>query len=254
MRILLLVNNWVGWQIASWLKKMGENIIGLVLHPDEKRNYGDEIIASTNLPEKFIFDGSSLDQLPILLKIKALKADIALSIFFDYIFKDSFIGLFKNGVINLHPSYLPYNRGQYPNVWSIIENTPAGVTLHYVDSGIDTGNVIAQQQIPVSAIDTGETLYRKLEEACLNLFIENWPLIKEGKSPNFPQIEGVGTYHRTRDVDEIDEIDLDQTYIARNLINILRARTFPPHKGAYFKVNEKKIYMQLYLYEELVGE
>ena len=110
-----------------------------------------------------------------------------------------------------------------------------------------TGDIIAQQEVPVEPIDTGETLYRKLERASLTLFQETWPLIKAGRAPRIPQNKGVGTYHRTRDVESIDKIQLDQQYKARDLINILRARTFPPYKGAYFEVGGKRVYMYLRL-------
>ena len=53
----------------------------------------------------------------------------------------------KNNIINLHISYLPYNRGAHPNFWSFVENTPSGVSIHQVDSGIDTGKIVIQKQI-----------------------------------------------------------------------------------------------------------
>ena len=42
---------------------------------------------------------------------------------------------------------MPYNRGSHPNFWSFVENTPAGVTIHEVDEGVDTGKIINQKQI-----------------------------------------------------------------------------------------------------------
>ena len=48
-------------------------------------------------------------------------------------------------LINLHISYLPYNRGSYPNYWSFKENTPNGVSIHHIDDGIDTGPVLVQK-------------------------------------------------------------------------------------------------------------
>jgi methionyl-tRNA formyltransferase len=60
-----------------------------------------------------------------------------------------------------------------------------------------------------------------------------------------------GTYHRTEDVEQIDEIDLDASYNARDLINILRARTFLPHESAYFKDDGEKVYVRVSLeYEQ----
>ena len=154
------------------------------------------------------------------------------------------------GCVNCHPALLPYNRGQYPNVWSIIENTPAGVTLHYIDCGIDTGDIIAQKEVLIEPIDTGESLYKKLEKTCVNLFKDTWFMIRSRQAPRIPQLSNEGTYHRTSDVELIDKIELDCKYTARELINILRARTFPPYKGAYFLHNGRKVYLQLKLFNE----
>jgi len=250
MRILLLANNWLGWQIAGWLRQRPEEIVGLVVHPPEKQKYGEEIIESVGLPFAHIFDGSKLSQASMVDAISELHADIAVSVLFGYILRASFIRLFRKGVINLHPGYLPYNRGVHPNVWSIVEGTPAGATLHYIDEGVDTGDIIAQKQVPVEPVDTGGTLYRKLEQACVDLFKETWPLILNSQATHFPQRAKSGTYHRDRDVERIDEIDLDRTYTARELIDIVRARTFPPHRGAYFRVGQRKVYLRLQLFYE----
>jgi len=247
MRILYLGNNWVGWQVLKWLKKQSEEIVGLVVHPPHNQKYGSEILKAADLPSSGVFDGSELHKPEVTKAIRDLAPDIALSVLFHYILKPEFLAVFPQGIVNLHPAYLPYNRGQYPNVWSIIEGTPAGVTLHYIDVKIDTGDIIAQREVPVEPVDTGEILYRKLEQASVELFQETWPLIKEGKATRMPQSGEAGTYHLTKDVESVDKIDLDRIYIARDLINILRARTFPPYKGAYFTSNGRKVYLSLQL-------
>lgn len=247
MRVLYLGNNWLGWQVLRWLVGQGENIVGVVVHPPNAQRYAREILESVNLPPTRVFDGSRLDRAEVVTEISKLAPDIGISVLFNYLLEPGFLASFPHGVVNLHPSYLPYNRGQYPNVWSLVEGTPAGVTLHYVDPGIDTGDIIAQREVPVEPIDTGETLYRKLEKAALELFRDTWPLLKEGRAPRIPQDATRGTYHRTRDVELIDEIDLERTYVARDLINVLRARTFSPYKGAYFKVNGRRVYIRVQL-------
>lgn len=255
MRILFLGNSWVGWKVLKYLKEQDENIVGLVIHPQGKRKFGKEIISTANVNGNQIIEGQTLRQPEVLEAIKVLQPDIGLSILFDYVLKSEFLELFPLGVVNLHSSYLPYNRGQYPNVWSIVEGTPAGVTLHYIDEGIDTGDLIAQEEVAVEAVDTGETLYRKLEQTCVGLFKKTWPLIRAGKAQRIIQNKGAGTYHITRDVDLIDAIDLDETYTGRQLIDVIRARTFEPYKGAYFVDQERKIYMRMQLFyeEQLTG-
>jgi methionyl-tRNA formyltransferase len=255
MRILFLGNNWVGWQVIQWLRERNEQIVGLVIHPSHKRKYGDEIIRSAQVSLAHIFDGSCLRQPEVLRAIEALQPDIALSVFFSYILRREFLDLFPAGVVNLHPAYLPYNRGAYPNIWSIAERTPAGATLHYIDTGVDTGDIIARRQVPIEPVDTGEILYRKLEQACVDLFKETWPLICSGRVPRIPQDKREGTCHRTQDVERIDAIDLDRMYTAGELIDIIRARTFPPYPGAYFMHQGRKVYLRLQLlYEEQLSE
>lgn len=247
MRVLYLGNNWVGWQVLKWLKEQGEEIVGVVIHPTRKQKYASEILEAAALPSSRVFDGSCLHEPEVIEAVRQLRPDIGLSVLFDYVLKPDFLSLFGQGVVNLHPAYLPYNRGQYPNVWSIIEGTPSGVTIHYINEGIDTGSIIAQKEVQVEPVDTGETLYRKLEQASIELFQETWPLLKRRQVSRISQSSEAGTYHRTPDVGAIDKIDLDSTYLARDLINILRARTFPPYTGAYFMVNGKRVYMRLQL-------
>ncbi len=251
MRILFLGNNWVGWQVARWLQEQRENIVGVVVHPPHKHKYRQEIIDSAGVKADAVFDGARLQEPEVLSAIERLAPDIAVSVFFGYILRPAFLSLPPAGCINLHPALLPYNRGAHPNVWSIIEGTPAGVTLHYIDAGVDTGDIIAQREIEVEPIDTAETLYRRLERACIDVFTEAWPSIRAGKAPRAKQPSCAGSCHRARDVERIDEIDPEASYKAKDLIDLLRARTFPPHAGAYFRSEGRKVYVRLQLaYED----
>lgn len=247
MRVLLLANNWVGWKVADWLAGQCDTIVGLVIHPTSRRRYGAEILEAARCAPEHVFDGSLLRDPAVLASIGTLGADVAVSALFGYVLRPDFLGLFPRGVINLHPALLPYNRGQYPNVWSIVERTPAGVTLHYVDEGIDTGDVIAQKLVPVEPVDTGESLYRKLEAASFELFREVWPLVRAGTAARVSQSRAEGTTHRTSDVSKIDRIDLERTYSARELIDVIRARTFPPYRGAFFVDRGRRVSLRLAL-------
>ena len=91
-------------------------------------------------------------------------------------------------------------------------------------------------------------LYRKLEIAGLRLFKKSWQLIRKGQAPRHKQFKKNGTVHRLEDTKQIDRIDLDRKFRARELIDIIRARTFPPHNGAYFVQDGRKIYLRLHLY------
>ena len=75
--------------------------------------------------------------------------DLDLIISFGYrdIINNEIISLFKKPIINLHLSYLPFNKGAHPNFWSYIDNTPSGISIHEIDGGIDAGKIIYQKKI-----------------------------------------------------------------------------------------------------------
>jgi folate-dependent phosphoribosylglycinamide formyltransferase PurN len=101
-------------------------------------------------------------------------------------------------VINLHSSLLPYNRGADPTLWSVLEDTPAGVTIHYIDEGVDTGDVIAQREVELRDDDTLATAYDTLQGELAALFREQWAAISAGTNAGAPQPPG-GTVHRVAD-------------------------------------------------------
>jgi methionyl-tRNA formyltransferase len=172
---------------------------------------------------------------------------VRVSVMFGYMLREPIRRLFPRECINLHPAYLPWNRGAYPNVWSIVERTPAGATLHYVDDGVDTGDIIAQRRVVVAPHDTGETLYGRLEAASLELFRDTWPLFAAGRAGRTAQ-SGEGSFHRVHDVEAIDAIDPGRAYAAGELVDIPRARTFPPHAGVLTAGN-RRIHVRVELEE-----
>lgn len=251
MRILLLANNWVGWQIARCLRRAEEEVVGVVVHPPDRSKFRREILRECDVDPDRVFDGSALRRPEVIESITAIHPQVGISALFGYLLREEFLEATACGFINIHLGLLPYNRGAFPNVWSIIDGTPAGVTIHDVDAEIDTGAIISQREVPVQPVDTGETLYRKLERAAVALFEESWPLIRSGEAPRVPQDRDEGTRHRVRDVDRVDEIDLDRCYRAGDLIDVIRARTFSPYGGAYFGHRGRKVYVRMELaYED----
>lgn len=110
---------------------------------------------------------------------------------------------FKHRAINLHISYLPWNRGADPNLWSFLEDTPKGVTIHYLDGSIDTGDIIAQELLKYDIdTDTLKTTYRLLTGQIEGLFKTAWPEIRKGSVNSLPQL----TYHRVKDKDRFQNL------------------------------------------------
>ena len=101
--------------------------------------------------------------------------------------------------INLHISLLPWNKGADPNLWSFLEDTPKGVTIHLIDKKIDKGSILLQREVNMDIEhETLRSSFQKLLDAIEELFMENWEPFKAGRLKPFAQI-GNGSCHRTPD-------------------------------------------------------
>lgn len=125
-------------------------------------------------------------------------ADFVISYGYRHILKRPVLDNHYGRAINLHISYLPWNRGADPNLWSFVDGTPKGVSIHHIDYGIDTGDLIAQRQVAFGPEDTLATSYANLQAKIRELFIESWPSIKSRKMARTAQ-SGYGSYHRSTD-------------------------------------------------------
>lgn len=256
-RVLLCANNWGGWQVTRYLLwECHEDIAGLILHPPGNQKFTEKIMAEfPQLPRHNWIWADEMCSPESIKHIKQWEPDILVSAFFSYIIPQEILDIPPLECVNLHPAYLPYNRGLWPNVYSIIDGTPAGATVHYMDAGIDTGDIIARVQVPITETETGGSLHQRCTSALVGLFKWCWPSIRTGTALRTPQQihegDGAGDYHFAGDIKGIEQIDLDKMYNAGNLIDIIRANTYPPYPGAYF-LDEKgeKVYMRMQLLRE----
>ena len=138
--------------------------------------------------------------------LRARSVDFAVSYRHRHMVRKPVIDYMKGNVINLHISLLPWNRGADPNFWSFLEGTPKGVSIHYIDEGLDTGDIIAQKEVIFDA--SGETLattYEKLNTEMIELFKREWPRIAEGKASRRKQPPG-GSVHRVQDKKRFEDL------------------------------------------------
>jgi methionyl-tRNA formyltransferase len=131
--------------------------------------------------------------------------DWVISFGFRHIISKIEIDKCKNPIINLHISYLPYNRGADPNFWSWYENTPKGVTIHFIDEGIDTGDILTQKIVSFSGDETLSSSYEVLKKEIINLFIGSFEKIISGEIIPESQ-KSKGSYHEVKDLQDIREI------------------------------------------------
>lgn len=229
MRLLLMFDAKVGNAIADWLLENHPTDLGAVVSVGESERI--QAARGKGIP-CFVFQSES----QLMAQLAELPSfDLGILAWWPKIISSGLLSLPKQGFVNTHPSLLPYNRGKHYNFWALVEQAPFGVTLHYVDQGIDSGDIVAQKTISYGWEDTGETLYLKAGQAMLDLFKSAYPVLRSGVIPRVPQDISKGSLHYAREIDAVSKIDLERSYTARDLLNLLRARTFPGYPACHFE-------------------
>lgn len=122
---------------------------------------------------------------------------------YRFIVDQDIISHMDGRIINLHTSYLPFNRGSAPNFFSFLENTRKGVTIHRLTKELDRGEILCRKELFFDEEkETFETTYRKLQSEIVKLFRENWDDIREGRLTARKQEPG-GTYHTVSQLNRI---------------------------------------------------
>jgi methionyl-tRNA formyltransferase len=217
---------------------MAHDVVGNRITNYLLTNFKKDLSLVVTTGENYIFKECMRVNVPVRINGRGYpvpEVDLGILAWWPHIIRKELIEYPKHGFINTHPSYLPYNRGKHYNFWTLVEQTPFGVTLHRVDKGVDTGPIIAQKKIPYGWTDTGETLYYKAQEAMVDLFMDTYPKIRKLKFSERKQPAGVGSFHRAEDIGFASRIQLDAEYKARDLLNLLRARTFDLKPACWFE-------------------
>jgi methionyl-tRNA formyltransferase len=128
--------------------------------------------------------------------------DFLISYGYRHILNNEVLDLFPQKAINLHMSMLPCSRGAHPNFWSIAEGMPSGVTIHLLDEGLDTGNILIQREVPLDRkVDTFSSSYNALSRSIEALFRANWKYLRTAESPGWKQ-QGAPTVHRSSEINK----------------------------------------------------
>lgn len=151
--------------------------------------------------------------------------------------------------INVHPGLNPYNRGWFPQVFSIINGLPAGVTIHEIDEQLDHGPIICQQQLEIYKWDTSLSVYDRLLDLEIQLLSKNLPSILTGNYSKFLPEEG--NLNLKKDFARLCSLDLGDVDSLENHLNLLRALTHGTYSNAFF-LDEKgrKVFVKIELNRE----
>ena len=130
--------------------------------------------------------------------LRDCRFDFIVSYRYRHLVRQDVLDAFRGRIVNLHISLLPWNRGADPNLWSFLEDTPKGVTVHFMDDGLDTGPIVTQKAMAFD--ESRETLastYLVLNQAVIDLFRESWGNLSGGMEGELQP--GGGSFHRLKD-------------------------------------------------------
>ncbi|MCL6559271.1 MAG: methionyl-tRNA formyltransferase [Firmicutes bacterium] len=242
MRILVIGQAPFGRECLQTLVDQGENVVGAVTVPDvpgaKKPNPFKELAAEMALP---LLQPRRLRDPEVYQWVKDLAPDLLVLVFVTDFVPKEVIELATQGGINYHPSLLPKYRGGNAIAWAIIRGEKeTGVTIHYIDEGVDTGDIILQESVPIDPDDTTVTLYfNKLYPLGVRLVAEAVRLIREGRAPRIPQDGRLASYQPN--LKEKDSV-IDWRQEARNIYNLVRGSM--PFPGANTTFRGEKVVVQ----------
>ena len=174
--------------------------------------------------------------------VKKYDSDLFVSMSFNQIFRLEILGLPKLGVINCHAGKLPFYRGRNILNWAIINDEKEfGITVHYVDEGIDTGDIIKQKCYPINDNDGYNSLLEIAYIECASILYDSIKEIQLGVSKRIKQdsVDSVGFYCGRRGIG--DEI-INWNQPSRRIFNFIRSISKPgPMATTFMKGNEVKI-------------
>ncbi len=160
-------------------------------------------------------------------QIADYNCDILVSMSYDQIIKKKLINLSPKGFINCHAGALPFYRGRNVLNWVLINDEDNfGITVHYIDEGIDTGDIIIQKKFPISDEDDYSTLLNVAYNNCADILLEALKMIKNSNVNRLPQknINAIGSYCRKRIIG--DEY-ISWEWSSRKIFNFVRSITLP---------------------------
>lgn len=173
--------------------------------------------------------------------------DLFVSMSYNQIFRSRIYNLPPLKTINCHAGKLPFYRGRNILNWALINDEKEfGITVHYVDDGIDTGDIILQRAYPITDEDNYNTLLEVAYKECPDILYQAIKEIQNGTAHRIPQdvISKNGLYCGMRSLgDEV--IDINST--SREMFNFVRAICTPgPRAVAY--LNGKPVYINKVIY------
>src|SRR5437660_3987643 len=242
MRIVFIGTGEIGVPALSALLESENEVVGVVTQPDKPAGRDQSIeappikkaLAGTQmsiLQPARIKDGESIEQ------IRALTPDVIVVIACGQILPRNVLEIPPTACLNLHASLLPRHRGAAPIQAAIAAgDRETGITVMYMDEGLDTGDILLQRKIDILPNDTGGSLHDRLAKIAPEALLESLVLLAKGIAPCIPQDNSLTTYAPKL---KREDGRIDWSEPAEMIERKIRA--FNPWPGALMKVDEQNL-------------
>ena len=221
-------------------------VLAVVTQPDKRKGRG-KAMQFTPVKEKALEYNIPVYQ-PVkvrndeefLATMKELNPDIIVVTAFGQILPESILNLPKYGCINVHASLLPKYRGAGPIQWAVINGEKeSGVTIMYMEKGLDTGDMLEKVVVPLDPKETGESLHDKLSVAGNDILLKAMKAIEDGTAVREKQDDSMSTYAPMFDK-AMGEIDW--TKDAKELERLIRGLYPWPSAYTHFGTKVMKVF------------
>ena len=235
MRIIVIGQGPFGEKVFEALIQKGEDVVGSFSPPDKRGEAMKALAEKSGIPS---FRPNLMKDPQVYKDYVKLRPDLAILAFVTNIIPEKLLTIPSFGTICYHPSILPRHRGASGINWAIIQgDTRTGLTILWVDKGIDTGPILLQKEVEIGPDETTGSLYFKtLFPMGIDAIVEAVGLIKKGKAPRIPQDESKATYEPPCD-DRVASVNFEKPM--KDIYNLIRG--CDPQPGAYIMFKGKRV-------------
>jgi methionyl-tRNA formyltransferase len=201
MRVLFIGTGEIGVPVLHWLLKSEEHeLVGVVTQPDKPVGRAQRIeappikvaLGDSKLP---ILQPARIKKEDAVAEIRALAPDVIVVMAYGQILPRSVLEIPRVACLNLHASLLPRHRGAAPIQAAIAaDDRESGISVMYVDEGLDTGDVLLQKRIEIMPDETGGSLHDRLAQIAPEALSEALAQVQAGSAPRLPQDSSAATY------------------------------------------------------------
>jgi methionyl-tRNA formyltransferase len=199
MRVVFIGTGDIGVPTLESLLKSEHEVVGIVTQPDKPAGRAQLIepppikraLGTMNMP---VFQPAHIKHRQAIEEIRALMPDVIVVMAYGQILPRDMLEISKIACLNLHASLLPRWRGAAPIQAAIAAgDRETGITVMYMDEGLDTGDILLQRTIDIRPSDTGASLHDRLAQIAPDALLESLRLLAIGAAPRVPQDNALAT-------------------------------------------------------------